>query len=689
MKLKIKWLFAMLISAMLIVLLNNGKIVRLIHPHLAAQSFQQSVQYGSFEGKKQKDGNSSLILFPEQKKGEELLAESYSQLVELSADSGYIKNLETKNDPIADQSFELPPDSGYINVKDFGAKGDGITDDTEALRQVFGRNKEDSGGAIRSIYIPNGTYLISNTLEWGDKKKDVRGQSRDGVIIKLKDNCPGFDDPNNPQKVLQIEFGHGGQNFDQRLRNVTVDVGKGNPGAIGIGFHTNNGGGVYNVTVRSSDRDKGGHAGLSLDMAWPGPGLIQNVSIDGFDVGIFIAHDQYSMTFEHLTLTNQRRVGFLNMGNTVAIRDLKSNNRVPAVENQGRTALMTLIEAELSGGDRQRAAIVNHDDGVLFARDITTQGYAKAIDNRAGQQQQVTNQNIDEFVSHEISSLFPSPQQSLHLPVEEPPDIPYGDVSTWVSVTQFGARPDDEEDDGLAIQQAIDSGAETIYLPAGNYRSQQSIRVRGNVRRLFGLNASVVFDVPERPAFIVEDGKYDAVAVEINSNYGNNSSYWLEHASSRSLIFSGGSYINTVPGGKVFIQDYAAPPLVFDRQKVWIRQLNTESYEHNPHVTNKGSDLWILGLKTEKDRTIIGTYNGGRTEVLGGLLYKNQERVGPAPAFICEDSTISLIYRNKGIAYQTQVWEKHDGKSEEFSIENLPASDGRMPLYVGYAKKTS
>jgi len=274
--------------------------------------------------------------------------------------------------PAAAQAVALTSDSGFFNVKHFGAKGDGITNDTEVLKAIFGRHKEDPQGAIRSIYIPNGIYLVSDTLEWGDKKKDVRGESRDGVIIKLMDDCAGFQDPSHAKKVLQIEFGHGGQNFDQRLRNITVDVGKGNSGAIAIGFHTNNGGGVFDVAIRSSDPQKRGHIGLSLDKAWPGPGLIKNVYIDGFDIGIFINHDQYSMTFEHILLTNQRQVGFLNSWNTVAIHDLTSMNCVPVVKNQGQMALMALIDAELTGGNRNSSAIINDSDGVLFARNIKT-----------------------------------------------------------------------------------------------------------------------------------------------------------------------------------------------------------------------------------------------------------------------------------------------------------------------------
>ena len=44
---------------------------------------------------------------------------------------------------------------------------------------------------------------------------------------------------------------------------------------------------------------------------WPGPALIKRVSILGFQSGIMIQHYEYSMTFEHLTLVDQRRQGIL------------------------------------------------------------------------------------------------------------------------------------------------------------------------------------------------------------------------------------------------------------------------------------------------------------------------------------------------------------------------------------------
>lgn len=44
----------------------------------------------------------------------------------------------------------------YASVKDFGAKGDGIADDTAAFKAAFNKNVP--------IYIPPGTYLLSDTI---------------------------------------------------------------------------------------------------------------------------------------------------------------------------------------------------------------------------------------------------------------------------------------------------------------------------------------------------------------------------------------------------------------------------------------------------------------------------------------------------------------------------------------------
>jgi hypothetical protein len=66
-----------------------------------------------------------------------------------------------------------------ISVKDFGAVGDGITDDTEKLNLAF-------SSSYKNIYIPAGTYLISNSINI-PSNKNIFGTGIQSAI-KLKEN---------------------------------------------------------------------------------------------------------------------------------------------------------------------------------------------------------------------------------------------------------------------------------------------------------------------------------------------------------------------------------------------------------------------------------------------------------------------------------------------------------------------
>ena len=48
----------------------------------------------------------------------------------------------------------------HVNPKDYGAKGDGITDDTESIQAAI----HDNPGSV--IKYPNGTYKISSALSY-------------------------------------------------------------------------------------------------------------------------------------------------------------------------------------------------------------------------------------------------------------------------------------------------------------------------------------------------------------------------------------------------------------------------------------------------------------------------------------------------------------------------------------------
>ncbi|WP_460939068.1 glycosyl hydrolase family 28-related protein, partial [Spirosoma humi] len=69
-----------------------------------------------------------------------------------------------------------------VNVKDFGAKGDGSTDDTQAILNAI---KATPTGA--TLYLPSGTYIVTNTLYLKDNLR-MKGDGPGNTFIRCGAN---------------------------------------------------------------------------------------------------------------------------------------------------------------------------------------------------------------------------------------------------------------------------------------------------------------------------------------------------------------------------------------------------------------------------------------------------------------------------------------------------------------------
>ncbi len=628
-----------------------------------------------------------------------LVSATTDNLMAASPLSSFLISLATTLPP---ENIVFPADAGVVNVKtQFGAKGDGITDDTAAIQAAL--KSYPNGGRI--IYLPNGVYLVSDRLSWaagtpgkGDDYKNIilQGQSEQGTIVKLKNKAAGFTRSNSPKAVI-FTGPSPAQRFRNSIRNLTVDTGTGNEGAIALQFNASNQGTVRDVTLRSGD----GQGINGLDMSFTdeiGPLLIKNVTIQGFQYGIRTGHTVNSQTFENITLKNQSVYGFYNAGQVINIRGLTSTNTVTAVYNAG--GRMTLIDSRLTGmgGARRKPAIQSDFPLDLLVRNVTTSGYQAAIRNATSTQ---VGPTIAEFVSGGVTSQFSSPLKTLNLPIRETPDVPWDDPTTtpWANVVAYGAIPNDGKDDTAAIQAAIDSGRTTVYFPAGGYDLRGTVLVRSNVRRVLGTESNVVVGSdsnPTNPGFKLVAGSSSVVVFErLQSGYYANPTF--ENASARTIVIRHSLNVsgNMTGTGDVFLEDVSSNPSsnwTFNHQQIWARQFNVEN--QGTHITNNGGSLWILGLKTERGGTLIDTRSGGKTEVLGGLAYTTTATASGQqsdPMFINNESAISIslaeINYSSGLNYTTYVREIRDGVTRNLvphSLQNYMGSGKHIPLYVGY-----
>jgi len=92
----------------------------------------------------------------------------------------------------------LPPQASWVNALEAGAKGDGRTDDTYALRKAL------AGG--RCVYLPCGRYRVTDTLVL-DGNAALIGLHPRATMLVVPSGTNYFGDPNRPKPVLRAARG--------------------------------------------------------------------------------------------------------------------------------------------------------------------------------------------------------------------------------------------------------------------------------------------------------------------------------------------------------------------------------------------------------------------------------------------------------------------------------------------------
>lgn len=533
--------------------------------------------------------------------------------------------LAAKPAPVA-WHFVPPAGSGVANVKDYGAKGDGKTDDTEAILKAISENIDKSRyRANPFIWFPDGTYLVSDSIEGrvlgkpGERDAGkmfsagwlsmfiLIGESREGVVIKLKDGAPGFSDPAKPKWLIATgsegddrnsQEGGGNRAFRHNILNLTIDVGNDNPGAVGIDFIANNRGSVDGVTLRAGKNS--GHTAIALTRWWPGPAMILDVSVEGFDHAFAMDHYQYGMTFENITIRDTRKTAFINTNNVAVMRNVDYSGDQPFYTGTGGHSMLCLLDSTLTYTGKGEAAAIT-SPGLLNLRRVTYAGFTTFIDDTSKENKDLAakpgkpskldiwNQG---FIMDNTGKNAP-----LDLPIQEIPTIRPPKGTEW---TDAGTT-------GESLQAAIDSGAEYIFIRSVTpVVFSKPVILRGKVKLIMGMHGVTAGpgeketpydDMP--PAFIVGDDGPDVVALEHIFIGGR-----VENPSSRTLVLrhvdieqhgllatgTGTTHVIDVIG-----RNYRIGP----KHTFFARQLNAE-FGHDPLFTNAGTSC-ILGFKMESN----------------------------------------------------------------------------------------
>lgn len=169
--------------------------------------------------------------------------------------------------------------AALFNVLDFGAKGDGVTDDTQAIQKAIDAAYKAGGG---EVFLPQGTYILNGPNSDGGcltlkSKVTLNGERLGETTLRLADGSSGDIDG-------LIHTSAKANTLDAKISNLTLDGNKANTSGTVDGIVT---GSEAGGTAHTSGLLV---AGVEL-RNFSGDGLRAQALTDGAQVTDSLAHD--------------------------------------------------------------------------------------------------------------------------------------------------------------------------------------------------------------------------------------------------------------------------------------------------------------------------------------------------------------------------------------------------------------
>ncbi|KAJ7043179.1 glycoside hydrolase family 55 protein [Mycena alexandri] len=375
----------------------------------------------------------------------------------------------------------------FRNVKDFGAKGDGETDDTEAINDAISSGNRCGGGGCNSstvtpalVYFPQGTYLVSKA-----------------IIAYYYTQLIG--DPKNPPTLLAaasftdmavidadpyIQGGNGAQwyqnqnNFFRSVRNFIIDVRRIPAMAYGTGIHWQvaQATSLMNITFFMSDASNTAHQGIWMENG--SGGFMGDLTFHGGKFGMWVGSQQFTVrnivinnaqtavlgvwawgwTFQGVSITNCQ-VGFDLLGGVGAeaiidatVSDTPIFLRTATASNGKLVGSLVLNNIKLN--NVSTAVGVNDANGTV----VMSGGNHVTIDSWVQGNVYAGSDPKGNFTQGSVAAP-PKPASLLnaagHIFGKMHPQYVDHHVTDFVSVRDHGATGDGKTDDTYAINEVL------------------------------------------------------------------------------------------------------------------------------------------------------------------------------------------------------------------------------------------
>jgi hypothetical protein len=382
----------------------------------------------------------------------------------------------------------------YLTRHDFGAQGDGESDDSEAVQHAIDRVQETTHHGL--VFVPDGRYRLARAIHvWAGIRLIGYGAHR--PVFVLGPNTPGYQEGSDQYMLwFTDERTPEGQpiadasefTFFSAISNIDFEIGEGNWAAVAIRF---------NVAQHSFVS----HANFHLRSARAAIEQVGNqasdIHIDGGQFGIVTGKTSPAWQFllmdstfrgQQIAAIQTHEAGFTLIRDSfadvpVAIeipdgeveqlygRDLQMRNisqtvlKLGATKNLRNEITLENIECEHVGRFVEGAPTTDvPKTSPAFLEERFTLGLDIGPDGR--EQGAILRHREQPFGD----PVPPGPMQDI-------PSLP--PMRSWINVREIGAKGDGGADDTAALQRAIDTH-QALYFPSGFYRLTGSLRLRAN-----------------------------------------------------------------------------------------------------------------------------------------------------------------------------------------------------------------
>ncbi|KIY43610.1 glycoside hydrolase family 55 protein [Fistulina hepatica ATCC 64428] len=438
----------------------------------------------------------------------------------------------------------------FRNVQDYGAVGDGVTDDTAAINLAISDGGRCGGGTCESstvspavVYFPQGTYLVSTPIQpyyytqlIGDARVPptiLASSAFSGLAVIDAD--PYIDGGDGSQWFINTD------NFFRSVRNFVIDLRQmpASSTATGLHWQVAQATSLMNITVEMSEASGNAHQGIWMENGsggfigdlvfnggkygiWAGNQqfTVRNVTVNNADTGIYLLWN-WGWTFQDIKFNNLTTVGF----------DIVTGGTTEDTQTAGAETIIDAVATDVPIFLRTSTAQTDSLAGSVVLNNVQLNNVPTAVSVLDGSVvltggtttisswgQGNTYQGTGSAVYTQGTLTAPTKPSVLldssgNIFGKGHPQYADYSVDQFVSARSNGATGDGTTDDTAALQTLFDTYADCsiIFLDAGVYIVTSTLTIPAGTR-LVGEAWSVIagsgsaFEDASNPTVVVQVG---------------------------------------------------------------------------------------------------------------------------------------------------------------------------------------